>query len=133
MPINGNNFDRRAARDFSRGAELHVEQRQNSAEQVHTVRASENVKKAAAGIGRQENSLGGELAPSEDLSGDEKNAEKRGSGPPVAESFVVFLGKTTVRTRKRETAGNQNQSVEPQDARNLQRNPGAIGHVLAHD
>ena len=98
-------FDRGAARDFSRGAELHVEQRQNSAQQMHTVRAGENVKEAAAGIGRQENSLRGELAPGENLAGDEKNAENRGGGPPVAEAFVVFRGEAAVCAREGEAAG----------------------------
>src|SRR5271169_3557677 len=133
MPVHGDHFDRRAARDFSRGAKLHVEQRENSAEQVQTVRAGENVKKAAAGIRRQKNSLGGELAPGENLSGDEKNAKKRGGGPPVAESFIVSRAESAMRAREGEAADDQYQSVEPQDARDLQRNPGAIGHVLAHD
>src|SRR5580704_19785649 len=133
MPVHGNNFDRRAARDFSRGAELHVEQRQNSAEQVHTMRTRENVKKAAAGILRQENSLRGELAPRQNLSGDEKNPEKGSGGPPVPETFVVFRAETAMCARQREAAGDQYQSVEPQNARDLQRDPGAIGHVLADD
>src|SRR5271156_486913 len=133
MPVHGDNFDRRAARDFARGAELHVEQRQNSAEQVHTVRGSENVEKAAARIRRQEKSLSGELAPGENLPSDEKNAENSSGGPPVAETFVIFRAEAAVCARKGEAAGDQYQSVEPQDARNLQRNPSAIGHVLAHD
>src|SRR5271156_375329 len=105
MPVHGDNFDRRAARDFSRGAELHVEQRQNSAEQVHTVRAGENIKKAAAGIGREEKSLSGELAPGKDLPSDEKNAEERGGGPPVAETFIVFRAESAGRAREGEAAG----------------------------
>src|SRR5208282_3949409 len=99
MPVHGDHFDRGAARNFSRGAELHVEQRQDSSEQMHTVRAGENVKKAAAGIRRQENSLSGELPPGENLPGDEKNAKKRGGGPPVAETFVVFRGKAALCAR----------------------------------
>src|SRR5580658_4805412 len=105
MPVHGNNFDRRAARHFSRGAELHVEQRQNSAEQVHTVRTGENVKKAAAGIGREEKSLRGELSPRQKLPSDEKYPEKRSSGPPVAETFVVFRAEAAVCACEREAAG----------------------------
>src|SRR5580658_5542170 len=104
MPVHRYNFDRRAARNFSRGAELHVQQRQNSTEQVHSVRAGENIKKAAAGIRRQKNSLRGELAPGENLSGDEKNAEHRGGGPPVAKSFIVFRGEADVCAREGEAA-----------------------------
>src|SRR5580700_11226671 len=77
MPVQGNHFDRRAARHFSRGPELYVEQRQNSAQQVNAVRAGENVKEAAAGICGQENPLCGELVPSDDLAYDEKDAENR--------------------------------------------------------
>src|SRR3984885_16003948 len=105
MPVHGNNFDRRAACDFSRSAELHVEQRQNSAEQVHAMRTRENVKKAAAGIRRQKNSLRGELAPRQNLSGDEENPEERGGGPPVPETFVVFRAEAAVCVRQREAAG----------------------------
>src|SRR5580658_6105132 len=105
MPVHGDDFDCGAARDFSGGAELHVEQRQNSAQQVQTVRAGENVKETAAGIGSQENPLRGELAPGEDLSGDEKNAENRGGGPPVAESFLVVCGETAMRAGEGEAAG----------------------------
>src|ERR1700723_3804594 len=117
MPVHGNDFDRRAARHFSRGSELHIEQRQNSAEQVRTVRAGENVKKAAAGISRQENSMRGELEARQNLSGDEKNPEKRSSGPPVTKTFVVFRAEAAVCARQREAAGYQYQRVEPQDAR----------------
>src|SRR5271155_3741711 len=104
MPVHGDNFDRRAASHFSRDPELHVEQRQNSAQQVHTVRAGENVKKTAAGIGGQKNSLRGELAPGDDLAGNEKNAENRAGGPPVAEPSFVFRSEATVRTRERKAA-----------------------------
>src|SRR5580692_2613837 len=105
MPVHGDNFDRSAACDFSGGAELHVEQRQNSAQQVQTVRAGENVKETAAGIGGEENPLRGELAPREDLSGDEKHAENRGGGPPVAETFLVFRSEAAVRAGEGEAAG----------------------------
>ena len=105
MPVHGDNFDRGAARHFSRGAELHVQQRENSAEQVHTVRPGENIKETAAGVRRQENSFSGKLAPGENLPGDEKNAKECRSRPPVAESFVILRCEPVVCTRKSEAAG----------------------------
>src|ERR1700733_10705681 len=107
MPVHGNHFDRRAARHFSRGSELHIKQRQNSAEQVRNVRAGLYVKNTAAGIRRQENSLRGELAPGQNVSGDEKNPEKRSSGPPVTKTFVVLRAEAAVCARQREAAGYQ--------------------------
>ncbi len=131
MPVHRNDFSGRAAREFVSWPESHQKKRQNAAQKVKAVRGGENVEKAAGRIGCKKKSGGGELAPGDYLTDQKENSEDGGDAPPVTKARVVVCEKATAGTGECEAASNQNQRVQPKNARDVELHPGAVGHVLA--
>src|ERR1039458_4060227 len=100
---------------------------------MQTVREREDEKKAAAGIGRQKNAGGRELAPGDYLPGEEKQPEDRGNAPPMAEGVLLVRQKIFPGTREREAAGQEDQCVQPEDPRNFERLPITVRKAFSHN
>src|SRR5579862_5477163 len=97
------------------------------------MRGGEDVKEAAARIRGQKQARGSELLPGDDLPDEKEHAQNRGDAPPVAKALLVVGLEEFASLREREAASNQHSGVEPQDSRNCERVPVAVGNVLAHD
>src|ERR1039458_5358522 len=100
---------------------------------MQSVREREDVKKAAAGIGRQKNAGSRELTPGDYLPGEEKQPEDRANAPPMAEGVLLVREKIFPGTREREAAGQEDQRVQPEDAGNFERLPTIVREAFAHD
>src|SRR6202162_395873 len=102
------------------GSERRQKKGQNAAQQVQAVRCGENVEKAAGRIGGQKKSGRSELAPGDYLTDQKENSEHGGDPPPVTKTRVVVCEKAAAGTSECEAAGNQNQSVQPENARDVE-------------
>src|ERR1700735_181181 len=133
MPVHRNNFGGCALRQPMRRPESDIKERENSPEKMEAVRSGENVEKAAGRIRREKNAGSSKLAPGDYLADQKENSENGGNAPPAAKASVVVFEKACSGASERETAGDENRGVQPKDPRDIERDPCAVGHVLADD
>src|SRR5437016_9551897 len=91
MPVVGHHFRGRGEPQAGivEFADQNVEQRCDPAEEMQTVRSSENVEETAGRIAGHENTLSNELLPCDQLADQEKSAEPCRYGPEFPEAGEI--------------------------------------------
>ncbi len=104
MPVHGDDFRSRPARQPVRRPESHLKKSKNAAENMEAMRSGEHVKKAAGRIGSQEKSGSSELTPGDYLADKKENPENRGDAPPVTETGSIFCKESAPGPNQRKAA-----------------------------